>query len=104
MAIWYWHFVDVVWILVFFSLYWWGNDDFSYATDFDIKYFSEGANVNINYIYEKNNFDPYYMEINPSLSSYSKDFLKLNPFQFAGSECYNMTNNSLEKIVINLWA
>ena len=25
MAIWYWHFVDVVWILVFVALYWWGN-------------------------------------------------------------------------------
>jgi len=25
MAIWYWHFVDVVWILVFISIYWWGN-------------------------------------------------------------------------------
>ena len=24
MAIWYWHFVDVVWILVFICVYWWG--------------------------------------------------------------------------------
>lgn len=24
-AIWYWHFVDVVWILLFASIYWWGN-------------------------------------------------------------------------------
>lgn len=30
MAIWYWHFVDVVWILVFFSIYWWGNDALYY--------------------------------------------------------------------------
>jgi len=39
MAIWYWHFVDVVWIFVFVFVYWWGNtipfnimkmDDFLY--------------------------------------------------------------------------
>ena len=24
-AIWYWHFVDVVWLFLFVSLYWWGN-------------------------------------------------------------------------------
>lgn len=24
-AIWYWHFVDVVWILVFVAIYWWGS-------------------------------------------------------------------------------
>lgn len=25
MSIWYWHFVDVVWIFLFLTLYWWGN-------------------------------------------------------------------------------
>jgi len=25
MSIWYWHFVDVVWILVFLMVYWWSN-------------------------------------------------------------------------------
>jgi cytochrome c oxidase subunit 3 len=25
-AIWYWHFVDVVWILLFISIYWWGGN------------------------------------------------------------------------------
>ncbi len=29
MAIWYWHFVDVVWILVFIAIYWWGNSEVS---------------------------------------------------------------------------
>lgn len=24
-AIWYWHFVDVVWLILFVSLYWWGS-------------------------------------------------------------------------------
>ena len=24
-AIWYWHFIDVVWLFLFISLYWWGN-------------------------------------------------------------------------------
>jgi len=24
-AIWYWHFVDVVWLFLFVSIYWWGN-------------------------------------------------------------------------------
>jgi heme/copper-type cytochrome/quinol oxidase subunit 3 len=24
-AAWYWHFVDVVWILVFLVVYWWGS-------------------------------------------------------------------------------
>jgi cytochrome c oxidase subunit 3 len=23
-AAWYWHFVDVVWIFLFFCIYWWG--------------------------------------------------------------------------------
>ena len=26
MSIWYWHFVDVVWIFLFLMLYWWGNE------------------------------------------------------------------------------
>ena len=24
-AAWYWHFVDVVWLFLFFSIYWWGS-------------------------------------------------------------------------------
>lgn len=24
-AIWYWHFVDVVWLFIFVSIYWWGS-------------------------------------------------------------------------------
>jgi cytochrome c oxidase subunit 3 len=24
-AVWYWHFVDIVWIFLFFSIYWWGS-------------------------------------------------------------------------------
>ena len=24
-AAWYWHFVDVVWIFLFVTVYWWGN-------------------------------------------------------------------------------
>ena len=24
-AIWYWHFVDVVWLFLYFSIYWWGR-------------------------------------------------------------------------------
>jgi cytochrome c oxidase subunit 3 len=24
-AAWYWHFVDVVWIFLFTTLYWWGS-------------------------------------------------------------------------------
>jgi heme/copper-type cytochrome/quinol oxidase subunit 3 len=24
-AIWYWHFVDVVWLFLFIFVYWWGN-------------------------------------------------------------------------------
>ena len=26
-ASWYWHFVDVVWLFLFVSIYWWGNTD-----------------------------------------------------------------------------
>nr|YP_009500680.1 cytochrome c oxidase subunit 3 [Allocarsidara bakeri]AWU48823.1 cytochrome c oxidase subunit 3 [Allocarsidara bakeri] len=25
MAIWYWHFVDIVWLFLYISIYWWGN-------------------------------------------------------------------------------
>jgi heme/copper-type cytochrome/quinol oxidase subunit 3 len=24
-AAWYWHFVDVVWLFLFISVYWWGS-------------------------------------------------------------------------------
>nr|AAO61984.1 cytochrome oxidase subunit III [Aster yellows phytoplasma] len=24
-AAWYWHFVDVVWLFLYISIYWWGN-------------------------------------------------------------------------------
>jgi cytochrome c oxidase subunit 3 len=24
-AAWYWHFVDVVWLFLFVSIYWWGS-------------------------------------------------------------------------------
>jgi heme/copper-type cytochrome/quinol oxidase subunit 3 len=24
-AIWYWHFVDVVWIFLYMTIYWWGG-------------------------------------------------------------------------------
>jgi heme/copper-type cytochrome/quinol oxidase subunit 3 len=24
-AAWYWHFVDVVWLILFISIYWWGR-------------------------------------------------------------------------------
>jgi cytochrome c oxidase subunit 3 len=24
-AAWYWHFVDVVWLFLFISIYWWGS-------------------------------------------------------------------------------
>lgn len=27
-AAWYWHFVDVVWLFLFFSIYWWGGKSF----------------------------------------------------------------------------
>jgi len=27
-AIWYWHFVDVVWIFLFLTIYWWGNSTY----------------------------------------------------------------------------
>ena len=27
-AAWYWHFVDVVWLFLFFSIYWWGGKDY----------------------------------------------------------------------------
>jgi heme/copper-type cytochrome/quinol oxidase subunit 3 len=25
-AAWYWHFVDVVWLFLFITIYWWGGD------------------------------------------------------------------------------
>lgn len=36
MSIWYWHFVDVVWIFLFLMLYWWGNstDDLIFLVKF----------------------------------------------------------------------
>lgn len=31
-AAWYWHFVDVVWIFLFLSIYWWGSYAFKYLS------------------------------------------------------------------------
>lgn len=33
-AAWYWHFVDVVWLFLFISIYWWGNYLFSIISTF----------------------------------------------------------------------
>lgn len=33
-AIWYWHFVDVVWIFLFFFVYWWGGSVITYVIYF----------------------------------------------------------------------
>lgn len=33
-AIWYWHFVDVVWLFLYISIYWWGNICFKDASNF----------------------------------------------------------------------
>ena len=35
-AAWYWHFVDVVWLFLFITIYWWGN-----SFKFNIPYFSD---------------------------------------------------------------
>jgi len=32
-AIWYWHFVDVVWLFLYFSIYWWGRGGCSTLDD-----------------------------------------------------------------------
>jgi heme/copper-type cytochrome/quinol oxidase subunit 3 len=29
-AAWYWHFVDVVWLILFVSVYWWGRLSYSF--------------------------------------------------------------------------
>jgi cytochrome c oxidase subunit 3 len=32
-AIWYWHFVDVVWLFLFILIYWWGNAELITTTE-----------------------------------------------------------------------
>jgi hypothetical protein len=36
-AAWYWHFVDVVWLFLFISIYWWGNYFFSINSILDFQ-------------------------------------------------------------------
>jgi cytochrome c oxidase subunit 3 len=35
-AAWYWHFVDVVWLFLFISVYWWGGSLFDSTTGFEL--------------------------------------------------------------------
>lgn len=36
-AAWYWHFVDVVWLFLYISIYWWGNYLFNIKSIFDFQ-------------------------------------------------------------------
>ena len=36
-AAWYWHFVDVVWLFLYVSIYWWGNYLFSIISTFNFQ-------------------------------------------------------------------
>lgn len=58
-AAWYWHFVDVVWLFLFISIYWWGSYLFSIKS---ISHFQwEGLiNKKDNHINSFNNFNYYY--------------------------------------------
>jgi len=42
MSLWYWHFVDVVWIFLFITLYWWGNTSYPLVQE-DIIFFEKNA-------------------------------------------------------------
>jgi cytochrome c oxidase subunit 3 len=35
-AAWYWHFVDVVWLFLFVSVYWWGGSLFDSTVGFEV--------------------------------------------------------------------
>lgn len=51
-AAWYWHFVDVVWLFLFITIYWWGSYFYSIKS---ISHFQwDGL------IFSKNNFFPFY--------------------------------------------
>jgi cytochrome c oxidase subunit 3 len=39
-AAWYWHFVDVVWLILFFLIYYWGNE-----MHYKLDYFDESNNI-----------------------------------------------------------
>lgn len=43
-AAWYWHFVDVVWLFLYVSIYWWGSYLFSIISTFDFQSISFGIN------------------------------------------------------------
>lgn len=36
-AAWYWHFVDVIWLLLYISIYWWGSYSFSITSTIDFQ-------------------------------------------------------------------
>lgn len=43
-AAWYWHFVDVVWLFLYVSIYWWGSYFFSIISTTDFQSVSSGFN------------------------------------------------------------
>lgn len=42
-AAWYWHFVDVVWLFLYVSIYWWGSYSFSITSTTDFQSVSFGS-------------------------------------------------------------
>lgn len=51
-AAWYWHFVDVVWLFLFISIYWWGSCFFSIKSIFHFQW--DGLR------FKKNNYIPFF--------------------------------------------
>lgn len=72
-AAWYWHFVDVVWLFLYLSIYWWGRYLYSITiiTDFQ----SEDLSISIN------NFYKYYIFNNYKYYCYSFIFYSINHFK-----------------------
>lgn len=54
-AAWYWHFVDVVWLFLYISIYWWGNYLFNIKS---IPDFQSGSLIRINKNIVNNNIWP----------------------------------------------
>jgi cytochrome c oxidase subunit 3 len=44
-AAWYWHFVDVVWLFLYITIYWWGNFFFSINSTFIFHIKSKRRNI-----------------------------------------------------------
>lgn len=78
-SIWYWHFVDIVWIFLFLFVYWWGNTSFiDYQETLTMHHILpyKGQKILLSYLIDKDLFDKFLFLNESKYLQIFYDFLK----------------------------